>query len=105
VYYTVTDKDGDQISFYVEGYSVPDKTGKFVLTGATAIVIEMADYHTTGKYTTMVDAEFIDEGFITDFSDQADTYTQNCTQWIHLNQPDIQYLPFFIQILSEPKHN
>ena len=69
VYYTVTDKDGDQISFYVYGASVLDKTGKYVLTGAIATVIDTIEYPTTDKFSGMVSYEFIDEGFITDFSD------------------------------------
>ena len=69
VYYTVTDKDGDQISFKVNGHSVPDKSGKYVFVNAEAIVINEEDYPRTGKYIDMVDDRFRDEGFITDFSD------------------------------------
>ena len=69
VYYTVTDKDGDRISFYVTGLSVPDKPGKYIFVGAEAVVIDSMEYPTTGKFFTMIGKEFYDEGFITDFSD------------------------------------
>jgi hypothetical protein len=69
VYYTVTDKDGDQISFYVTGLSVPDKPGKYIFVDAEAVVIDSMEYPTTGKFFTMIGKEFYDEGFITDFSD------------------------------------
>ena len=68
VYYTVTDKDGDQISFKVTGLSVPDKSGKYIFVDAIAEVINDVDYPTTGKFFTMVGDMFDDVGFITDFS-------------------------------------
>jgi len=69
VFYTVTDKDGDQISFYVTGLSVMDKSGKFVFVDAEASVIDSVEYPTNGKFFTMIGDEFDDKGFVTDFSD------------------------------------
>jgi hypothetical protein len=69
VNYTITDKDGDQISVYVWGDSVfHEESGQYVFENAFAEVIDETGYPTTAKYEGMVGDMFRDEGFITDFS-------------------------------------
>ena len=72
VYCTITDKDGDQLSFYVWGDSY-EKAGRLIFQDAFAEVIDEVidgtEYPTTGKYDGSEGTVFRDEGFVTDFSD------------------------------------
>jgi hypothetical protein len=68
VYYTITDKDGDQLSVYVWGDSY-QKGGRIIFQDTFAVVIDETGYPTTGKYDGSEGTVFRDEGFVTDFSD------------------------------------
>jgi hypothetical protein len=74
VYLTITDKDGDQISANITGLATPVSPGKYLLQGASGIIIDELDpdtgelHATTGKYAHMVGDTFEDVGFITGFS-------------------------------------
>jgi len=68
VYYTITDKEGDEISAHVTGLAVTLNPGQTVVQDAEATIINMPGYPTTGKYIDLIGITFRDEGFIAELS-------------------------------------
>jgi hypothetical protein len=67
VYYTVTDKYGDEVSVNVVGKSIIQNKGRQVFVGAEATVINTVEYPTSGKFSYLLEEPvvFRDEGFLT----------------------------------------